>query len=68
MEKVMRQVETVSGAQAAGRAGLDNPIDFMENQLDVLKSGLAALKQEIAGLSQTQGDHLQGLGEIQASV
>ena len=64
MEKVMRQVETLSGAQAPGRAGLDNRIDVMENQLEVLKSGLAALKQEIAGLSQVQGDHLQSLGEV----
>ena len=68
MEKVMRQVETLSGAQAPGRAGLDNGIDFMENQLDVLKSGLAPLEQEISGLSQAQGDQLQGLGEVQAGV
>ena len=68
VEKVMRQVETPSGAQAPGRAGLDNRIDFMENQLDVLKSGLAALEQEIPGLSQVQEDHLQGLGQVQAGV
>ena len=46
MEKVTRQVGTLSGAQVPGRAGLDNQIDFLENQLDVLKSGLAALEQE----------------------
>ena len=68
VEKVMRQVETLSGTQALGRAGLDNRIDFMENQLDVPKSGLAPLEQEIAGLSQAQGDHLQALGEVQAGV
>ena len=68
VEEVMRQVETLSGAQAPGRAGLDNPIDFMGNQLDVLKSGLAALEQEIASLSQAQGNDLQGLGEVQAGV
>ena len=62
----MRQVETLSGPQASGRAGLDNRIDFME--LDFLKSGLAALEQEIAGLSQAQWDHLQGLGEAQAGM
>ena len=66
MERVMRQVETLSGAQAPGRAGLDNRIDFMENELEVLKSSLATLEQEIAGLSQVQGDHLHGLGEVQA--
>ena len=64
----MRQVETLSGAEAPGGAGLDNRIDFMENQLNVLKSSLAALEQEIAGLCQAQGDHLQGLGEVQAGV
>ena len=68
MEKVTCQVETLSGAQVPVRAGLDNRIDFVENQLDVLKSGLAALEQEIAGLSQAQGDHLQGLTEIQARL
>ena len=68
MEKVTRQVGTLSGAQIPGRAGLDNRIDFLENQLDVVKSGLAALEQEIAGLFQAQGDHLQGLGEVQARV
>ena len=65
MEKVTRQVETLSGAQVPGRAGLDNRINFLENHLDVLKSDLAALEQEIAGLSQAQGDHL---GEVQAGV
>ena len=68
MEKVTRQVETLSGAQVPGRAGLDNRIDFLEIQLDVLHSGLAALEQEIAGLSKAQGNHLQGLGEVQAGV
>ena len=68
VEKVMRQVETLPGAQAPGRAGLDNRIDLMEIQMDVLKSRLAAVEQEIAGLSQAQGDHLQGLGEVQAGV
>ena len=68
MEKVMCQVETLSGAQVPGRACLDNWIDTMENQLDVLKSVVAALEQEIASLSQARGDHLQGLGEIQARV
>ena len=62
MEKVMCQVETLSGAQAPGRAGI------MEHQLDVLKSGLGALEQEIAGLFQAPVDHLQGLGEVQARV
>ena len=61
MEKVMRQVEMLSGAQVPGRAGQDNRIDFMENELEVLKSGLAALEQEIAGLSQAQGYRLQVL-------
>ena len=64
----MRQVETLSGAQAPGRSGLDNGIHFMQNQLEVLKSGLATLEQEIAGLTQTQGDHPHGLGEVQAGV
>ena len=64
----MRQVETLSGAQAAGRAGLDNQTDFVENQMDVLKSGLATLEQAIARLSQAQGDHLQSLAEVQAGV
>ena len=68
MEKVTRQVGTLSGAQVPGRAGLDNRIDLLENKLGVLKSGLAALEQEIAGLSQTQGDHLQGLGEVQPGL
>ena len=68
VEKVMRQVEMLSGVQAPGSVGLDNRIDFMEDQLDVLKSGLAALEQEIAGLSQAQGDHPQGLGEVQDGV
>ena len=68
MGKVMRRVETLSGAIAPGRAGPDNGIDFMENQLEVLKSSLATLEQEIAGLSQVQGDHLHGLGEVQAEV
>ena len=68
MERVMRQVETLSGAQAPGRAGLDNRIHFRENQLEVLKSSLATLEQEIAGLSQAQGDHLHGRGEVQAGV
>ena len=64
----MRQVETLSGAQAPGCAGLDNWIDLIENQLEVLKSSLAPLEQEIAGLSQAQGDHLHGLGELRAGV
>ena len=64
----MRQVETLSGAQAPGCAGLDNRIDFTENQLEVLKSSLAPLEQEIAGLSQAQGDHPHGLGELRAGV
>ena len=68
MKKEMRQVETLSGAQAPGRTGLDNRIDFLENQLEVLKSSLANLEQEIAGLSQAQGIHLQGLGEVQTGV
>ena len=68
MDKVIRQVDTLSGAQAPECAGLDNRIDFMENELDVRKSGLAAVRQEIAGLPQAQGDHLQGLGEVQAGV
>ena len=68
MERVMRQVETLSGAQAPGRTGLDNRIDFMENQLEVLNSSLTTLEQEIAGLSQAQGDHLHGLGEGQVAV
>ena len=68
VKKVMRQVETLSGAQAPGRASLDNWIGFMENQLEVLKSSLATLTQEIAGLSQAQGDHLHGPGEVQAGV
>ena len=45
----MPQGETLSGAQAPGRAGLDNWIDFMQNQPEVLKSSLATLEQEIAG-------------------
>ena len=68
VQKVMRRVETLSGAQAPGCAGPDNRMDFMENQLDVLKSGVATLEQEIAGLFQAQGDHLHGLGEVQAGV
>ena len=40
MEKVMRQVEKLSEAQAPGCTGLDNRIDFMESQLEVLKSSL----------------------------
>ena len=68
VEKVMRQSGTLSEGGAPGRAGLDIRIDFMENQLDVLKSGLAAMEEEIAGLSQAQGDHPQGLGEVQAGV
>ena len=40
----MRQVETLSGPQAPGRARLDNRIDFMEKQLAILKSGLATLE------------------------
>ena len=68
VEKVMRQVETLSGAQAPGRAGLENRIDFVDNQTEVLKSGLAAVEQAIAGVSQAQGDHLQGLVEFQAGV
>ena len=43
MEKVIGQVETLSGAQAPGRAGLDNRIEFLENQLEFLKSSLATL-------------------------
>ena len=66
--KLMHQVETLSEAQAPGRADLDNRIDFLENQLDVLKSGQAALEQEIAGLCRAQEDHLHGLGEVQAGV
>ena len=58
VEEVMRQVETLSGAQAPGRAGLDNRSYFMENQLEVLRSSSATLEQEIAGLSQAPGDHL----------
>ena len=50
----MRQVETLSGAQAPGRAGLDNRIDFMRNQMEVLRSGLVALEQGIAGVSKGQ--------------
>ena len=68
VEKVLRQVNTLSGAQAPSCAGLDNRIDFMENQRDILKSDLAALEQEIAGLSRAHRDHLQGLGEVQAGV
>ena len=65
VEKVTRQVETLSGAQAPG---LDNLINFMKSELDVLKSALAALEQEIAGLSKAQEDHLQRLREVQAGV
>ena len=68
MEKVMRQVETLSGAQVPRRAGLGIRNDFREIQLDVLKFGLAALEQEIAGFSKAQGDHVQGVGEVQAGV
>ena len=68
MDRMMRQVGTVSGVQAPGRAGLNNEIEFMENQLEVLKSSLATLEQEIAGLTQAQGDHLHGLEEDQAGV
>ena len=68
MAKVMRQVETLSGAQAPGCVGLDNRIDFMENQLQVVKFSLATLEQEVADLSQAQGDHLHGLGEVQAEM
>ena len=66
MERVIRQVETLSGAQACGHTGLDNRNDFIENQQDFLKSGLAALVQEIAGLSEAQGDYQHDLGEVQA--
>ena len=68
MARVMRQVETLSGAQAPGRAGMHNRIDFGENQPEVLKSSLVTLEQEIAGLSQAQGDHLHGLGGVQAEM
>ena len=68
MERVMRQVKTLCGAQAPGRACLDNRIDIMENQLEVLKFSLASLEQEIAGLSQAEGDHLHGLREVQAGL
>ena len=64
----MRQVETLSGAQAPGRAGMDNWINFMGNQLEVLKSSLATLEQDISGLSQAKGDRLHGLEEVQAEV
>ena len=64
----MRQVETLSGAQATGCSVLDNRIKFMENQLEVLKSSLTTLEREISGLSQARGDHLRGLGEVQAGV